>query len=605
MDAKDIQNRNFKSIPTNPGVYKFYNDDSKLIYVGKAKNLRKRVTSYFTTSKTVSRKTKTLVREIESIKFAVVNSEFDALLLENNLIKENQPKYNILLKDDKSFPFICVSNERFPKIYSTRRYNKKKGEYFGPYTNVKAMNSVLDLIRKLYKIRTCNLALTERNILNKKLKICLEYHIGNCLGPCEGLQTEAHYLEEIEQCRHILKGNINIVISYFKSKMKLAAENLEFELASTFKSKLDLLEKFQSKSVIVNKNLKNTDIFSILSEKNKAIVNYMRIDNGYINISDTFIVNKKLEEKDEDILPLIIINTKEKFGSTNKLIISNKQLHSWDESINIVHPQRGDKKALLDLSIKNVLIFKKELLKQKNEQESGWQRVLKQLQQDLKLKTLPIHIECFDNSNLQGSNPVASMVCFKKGKPSKKDYRHFKIKTVTGPDDFGSMKEIVTRRYSRLIREASPLPDLVIVDGGKGQLSSAVEALKELNIYTTLPIIGIAKKLEEIYYPEDSIPLHLSKKSESLKLIQQLRDEAHRFAITFHRNLRSKNSFQSILDTIEGIGPQTKAKLTQAYKTINNIKSAKRNELEKLIGKSKTTILLKGIKKVPAISQDP
>ncbi|MEQ9288405.1 MAG: excinuclease ABC subunit UvrC [Cyclobacteriaceae bacterium] len=604
MDAKDIQNRNFKSIPTNPGVYKFYNDDSKLIYVGKAKNLRKRVTSYFTASKTVSRKTKTLVREIESIKFAVVNSEFDALLLENNLIKENQPKYNILLKDDKSFPFICVSNERFPKIYSTRRYNKKKGEYFGPYTNVKAMNSVLDLIRKLYKIRTCNLALTERNILNKKFKICLEYHIGNCLGPCEGLQTEAHYLEEIEQCRHILKGNINIVISYFKSKMKLAAENLEFELASTFKSKLDLLEKFQSKSVIVNKNLKNTDIFSILSEKNKAIVNYMRIDNGYINISDTFIVNKKLEEKDEDILPLIIINTKEKFGSTNKLIISNKQLHNWDESINIVHPQRGDKKALLDLSIKNVLIFKKELIKQKNEQESGWQRVLKQLQQDLKLKTLPLHIECFDNSNLQGSNPVASMVCFKKGKPSKKDYRHFKIKTVTGPDDFGSMKEIVTRRYSRLIREESPLPDLVIVDGGKGQLSSAVEALKELNIYTTLPIIGIAKKLEEIYYPEDSIPLHLSKKSESLKLIQQLRDEAHRFAITFHRNLRSKNSFQSILDNIDGIGPQTKVKLTESYKTIKNIKAAKKTELEELIGKSKTAILLKGIKKVPTISQD-
>lgn len=604
MDAQDIQQRNFQSIPNNPGVYKFYNSDSKLIYVGKAKNLRKRVTSYFTASKTISRKTKTLVREIVSIKFAIVNSEFDALLLENNLIKENQPKYNILLKDDKSFPFICISNERFPKIYSTRRYNKKKGEYFGPYTNVKAMNSVLDLIRKLYKIRTCNLALTERNIQHKKFKICLEYHIGNCLGPCEGLQTEEHYLEEIEQCRHILKGNINIVISYFKRKMKQAAETLEFEMASTFKSKLDLLEKFQSKSVIVNKNLKNTDIFTILSENNKAIVNYMRIDNGYINISDTFTVNKKLEENDEDILPLIIINTKEKFGSENKLILCNKELNNWNDSINIVNPQRGDKKALLDLSIKNVLIFKKELLKQKNQQEAGWQRVLKQLQQDLKLKTLPAHIECFDNSNLQGSNPVASMVCFKKGKPSKKDYRHFKIKTVTGPDDFGSMKEIVTRRYSRLIKEEVQLPDLVIVDGGKGQLSSAVEALKALNIYHILPIIGIAKKLEEIYYPEDSIPLHLSKKSESLKLIQQLRDEAHRFAITFHRNLRSKNSFQSILDNIDGIGPQTKARLTQAYRTINNMKAAERKELEQLIGKSKTTILLKGIKKVPATSQD-
>ncbi|MEQ6118544.1 excinuclease ABC subunit UvrC [Reichenbachiella sp. MALMAid0571] len=603
MDLKDIREHNFKSIPTDPGVYKFYNKNSLLIYVGKAKNLKKRVSSYFSLSKTSSRKTQTLVKEIANIKFSIVNSEFDALLLENNLIKENQPKYNILLKDDKSFPFICISNERFPKVFSTRRYNIKKGEFFGPYTNVKAMNSVLDLLRKLYKIRTCSLSLTPSNIENKKFKICLEYHIGNCLGPCEGLQTESSYLDEIEQCRHILKGNISIVLSYFKSKMKEAAETLEFEQANSYKSKLDLLEKFQAKSVIVNKKLKNTDIFSVLSEKSKAIVNYMRIDNGYINISDTFTINKKLEETDEEILPLIIVNTQQKYKSSNRLIICNRKLENWDENVRVVNPIRGDKKTLLDLSLKNVLIFKKELLRQKGEKETNWQRILKQMQQDLKLKALPAHIECFDNSNIQGTNPVASMVCFKNAKPSKKDYRHFKIKTVIGPDDFGSMKEIVTRRYSRLINENIPLPNLIIVDGGKGQLNVAVEALKELDIYNSVPIIGIAKRLEEIYYPEDTIPLHLSKKSESLKLIQQLRDEAHRFAITFHRDLRSKNAHQSILDEISGLGSKTKQKLLTKYRTLNKIKDAAQEELEELIGKSKTQSLLEGIKKVP-IAQD-
>ncbi|MFY0653331.1 MAG: excinuclease ABC subunit C [Cyclobacteriaceae bacterium] len=599
MDIGDIQKKNFQSIPTNPGVYKFFNKDNKLIYVGKAKNLRKRVSSYFNLSRTSSRKTRTLSTEIFQIKFSIVNSEFDALLLENNLIKETQPKYNILLKDDKSFPFICISNERFPKIYSTRRYNTKKGEYFGPYTNVKAMNSVLDLIRKLYKIRTCSLSLTEKNIKNKKFKICLEYHIGNCLGPCEDLQSEEGYLEEIEQSRHILKGNINVVISYFKNKMKLAAGNLEFEKANQYKANLELLEKFQAKSVIVNKKLKNTDIFSVISEENKAIVNYMRIDNGYINISDTFSIKKKLEESDEDILKLIIIDTKRKYRSDNSLIICNQQIESWDESLQIVYPKRGNKKELLDLSIKNSLIFKKELIRKKDSKVSNSERILKQLQKDLKLKVIPKHIECFDNSNIQGTNPVASMVCFKNAKPSKKDYRHFKIKTVTGPDDFGSMKEIVHRRYSRLLREDQPLPNLIVIDGGKGQLSAAVEALKANNVYNSIPIVGIAKKLEEIYYPEDSVPLHLSKKSESLKLIQQLRDEAHRFAITFHRDLRSKNSFQSILDEIPGIGAASKNKLIKKYKTINAIRNAKESDLETLIGKSRTATLIEGIKKVP------
>lgn len=599
MEVQELQNHNFKSVPSNPGVYKFYNSESKLIYVGKAKNLRKRVSSYFSQSKQVSRKTKTLVREISTVQFSIVDSEFDALLLENNLIKENQPKYNILLKDDKSFPFICISNERFPKIYSTRRYNIKKGEYFGPYTNVKAMNSVLDLIRKLYKIRTCSLSLTKSNIEKKKFKVCLEYHIGNCLGPCEDLQSESDYLEEIEQSRHILKGNIKIVLSYFKDKMKLASQDLEYEMASLYKIKLELLEKFQAKSVIINKKLKNTDIFTILSEENKAIVNYMRVDNGYINISDTFSVSKKLQETDEEILKLIIVNTQQRFQSTNKLILCNKEIKSWNEDIKLVKPIRGDKKALLDLSIKNVLIYKKELIKRQTSQEESWERILKQLQADLKLSTLPKHIECFDNSNIQGTNPVASMVCFKKAKPSKKDYRHYKIKTVLGPDDFGSMKEIVTRRYSRLIEEEAPLPNLVIVDGGKGQLSAAVEALKTVGVYNSIPIIGIAKKLEEIYYPEDSIPLHLSKKSESLKLIQQLRDEAHRFAITFHRNLRSKHSFTSILDEISGIGPKTKEILIKKFKTLDKIRTASEKELIEIIGKNKTQLIQSGIKKVP------
>ncbi|MFT7033567.1 MAG: excinuclease ABC subunit C [Cyclobacteriaceae bacterium] len=599
MEVKELQNHNFKSVPSNPGVYKFYNSESKLIYVGKAKNIRKRVSSYFSESKLVSRKTRTLVREIVSVEFSIVNSEFDALLLENNLIKENQPKYNILLKDDKSFPFICISNERFPKIYSTRKYNIKKGEFFGPYTNVRAMNSVLDLIRKLYKIRTCSLSLTKANIEKQKFKVCLEYHIGNCLGPCEALQSEDNYLEEIEQSRHILKGNIKIVLFYFKNKMKSASQKLEFEVANAYKSNLELLEKFQAKSVIVNKKLKDTDIFSILSEENKAIINYMHIDNGYINISDTFSVNKKLEETDEEILKLIIVNTQQRYRSRNKLIICNREIDTWNEDIKLIKPIRGDKKTLLDLSIKNVLIYKKELIKRQNSKEESWQRILKQLQVDLKLITLPLHIECFDNSNIQGTNPVASMVCFKKAKPSKKDYRHYKIKTIEGPDDFGSMKEIVTRRYSRLVKEDLPLPDLVIVDGGKGQLSAAVDALKTVGVYKSIPIIGIAKKLEEIYYPGDSVPLHLSKKSESLKLIQQLRDEAHRFAIIFHRKLRSKNSFQSILDEIPGIGPKTKERLIKEFRTLNKIRIASAKDLIKLVGKNKAELIIEGTKKVP------
>lgn len=591
-----MENSLTNSLPHNPGIYKFYNKEEILIYVGKAKNIKKRVSSYFNLQPSESRKTKRLVSEIRYIKFVIVDSEFDALLLENNLIKENQPKYNILLKDDKSFPYICISNDRFPKIFSTRRYNKDKGDFFGPYSSVKAMNNVLDLLRDLYKIRTCNLNLSVKNIEQKKFKLCLEYHIGNCLAPCEKLQSESDYLKEIEFCRNILKGHLSIVKSYFKENMQAAAEAMNFEDAQKQKEKLNLLDKFQTKTLIVNQKLNFTDIFSLLTFDKRMIVNYTKIDNGIINISDTFHIDKKLEESDEDLMKTIIVNTRQKFESNNKLVLTNIDIESWDEQIKITVPKVGDKKQLIDLSIRNVLAYKKDLLNKKENSHQSARRVLRQLQADLKLSDLPVHIECFDNSNLQGTNPVASMVCFKNARPSKKDYRHFKIKTVIGPDDFGSMTEIVSRRYARLIKEEKPLPNLIIVDGGKGQLSAACIALKALGIYKKVPIIGIAKRLEEIYYPEDSIPLYISKKSESLKLIQQLRDEAHRFAITFHRQLRSKNSINSELDSIKGIGEKTRQLLLQEFKSISNMKTASELDIEQLIGKKKTTLVLSHFK---------
>lgn len=585
-----------KSLPNSPGVYKYFNK-GVLIYVGKAKNLKKRVTSYFNKQTGNSLKTRKLVREIDHVDYVIVDSEYDALLLENNLIKENQPKYNILLKDDKSFPFICISNDRFPKIYSTRRAELNEGEYFGPYTSVKALNNVLELIRSLYHVRTCNYLLSEKNIENKKFKVCLEYHIGNCLGPCEDLQSESSYLAEIDQARHIIKGHLKIVKDHFLSSMKTAAEELNFESAQEFKTKIEFLDKFQSRTVIVNKKLKGIDVITITSTEKKAFVNYMRVDNGIINISDSITVKKRLDESDEQVLELLIIELRERFNSESKTILSNKIFEYWEDSMEVNVPQIGDKRKLVELSLKNALYHKKEALSQAEKTKQKENRVTQQLKDDLKLKAIPNHIECFDNSNIQGTNPVASMVCFKNGKPSKKDYRHFKIKTVIGPDDFGSMKEIVFRRYKRLQDENIPFPNLIVIDGGKGQLHAACDALKELGIYTDIPIIGIAKRLEEIYYPEDSIPLHISKKSESLKLIQQLRDEAHRFAITFHRSLRSKGQVKSELDLILGIGEKTKQKLLQEFKSYKKIELASFQQLEAIIGKKKALILLGHIQK--------
>lgn len=585
-----------KSLPDAPGVYKYFNKDV-LIYVGKAKNLKKRVSSYFNKQSGTSLKTKKLVKEIDRMEYVIVDSEYDALLLENNLIKENQPKYNILLKDDKSFPFICISNDRFPKIFSTRRDELNEGEYFGPYTSVKALNNVLELIRSLYKVRTCNYLLSEKNIAAKKFKVCLEYHIGNCLGPCEGLQSEEDYLGEIDQARHIIKGHLKIVKDHFLSRMKSASEALEFETAQEFKTKIEFLDKFQSRTVIVNKKLIGIDVITITSTEKKAFVNYMRVDNGIINISDSVTISKRLEETDEDVLELIILELRERFQSVSRTILSNKSFEFWDDRVEVVVPQIGDKKKLIELSLKNALYYKKESLSQAEKSKQKSTRVTEQLKEDLKLKTVPNHIECFDNSNIQGTNPVASMVCFKNGKPSKKDYRHFKIKTVVGPDDFGSMKEIVYRRYKRLQDEKQPFPNLIVIDGGKGQLHAACDALKELGIYSDIPIIGIAKRLEEIYYPEDSIPLHISKKSESLKLIQQLRDEAHRFAITFHRSLRSKGQTKSELDDIKGIGEKTRLKLLEEFKSFKKITQASEEELAAFIGKQKAKVITDYIQK--------
>lgn len=591
FDPKDVLN-----LPDNPGVYRFFNEEGTLIYVGKAKSLKKRVSSYFNKQAGINRKTRRLVSEIKAIEVTLVNSEFDALLLENNLIKQNQPRYNILLKDDKTFPYVCVSNERFPRIYSTRKFIPSDGTYFGPFASVKAMNNVLRLINSLFTLRTCRFDLSEENISKGKFKVCLEYHIGNCKGPCEGLQTEEDYLKDVDQAMNILKGNLSIPKQYFKEHMAEAAQKLEFENAQKFKDKLELVDRFQSKSVVVSPKIADMDVFTIVSDEKWAFVNYLRIKNGTINLSQTSELKKKLEESDEEILALMIIDLKDKFQSSAKEVLTNKEIELETQNFKLIQPQIGDKKKLIELSLKNALFAKKEKYSSLENVKDKGNRVLKQLQSDLSLKELPTHIECFDNSNIQGTNPVASMVCFKMGRPSKKDYRHFKIKTVVGPDDFGSMNEVVGRRYKRLVEENLPLPKLIVIDGGKGQLSAACDALKGLNLYGEIPIIGIAKRLEELYFPEDSFPIHIDKKSESLRLIQKLRDEAHRFAITFHRDQRSKNSFNFELEEVKGLGKATVDKLLKEFRTMSKIESASKEELEDIIGKAKTQIVLNHFK---------
>ncbi|HMP98479.1 MAG TPA: excinuclease ABC subunit UvrC [Cyclobacteriaceae bacterium] len=587
----------YNHLPELSGIYRFYNKEEILIYVGKAKNLKKRVASYFSNSSGLSRKTLRLAHETAKIEYTLAENETDALLLENNFIKQYQPKYNILLKDDKTFPYLCILKEPFPRIISTRTFDEKKGEYFGPFSSVLAMKTVLELIRKLYKIRTCNLNLTDENINTSKFKVCLEYHIGNCLGPCEGLQHQKEYLEEIDQARNIIKGKLSLVSSYFQNKMKLHAEKLEFEKANDYKFKLDIIEKFQSKSVIVNRQLSDIDIITIVSNAQYAFINYMQIEEGAIILSKTFEAAKRFDETDEEVFENTVNQIRSKYNSNNKLLLTNVEVALDIEGFEIQTPIKGDKKKLILLSIKNALQLKQENELRNSDITKKVHESVLHLQRDLKLKNAPMVIECFDNSNLMGSSAVASMVQFVNGKPLKKEYRHFNIKTVEGPNDFASMHEIITRRYKRLITEDKTLPDLIVVDGGKGQLSAAVSALKELKIYTQVPIIGIAKRLEEIYFPEDSIPLHINKKSLSLQLIQKLRDEAHRFAINFHRQKRSKKSISNSLESIKGIGKSSQNLLLQKFKSWNRIKSKTFDELAEVVGPSKAQIIIDSKKK--------
>ena len=576
------------TLPNKPGVYQYYDKDDKLLYIGKAKNLKKRVSSYFTKQHD-SGKTRVLVKKIVTIKHIVVDTETDALLLENNLIKKYQPRYNILLKDDKTYPWICIKKERYPRVFSTRRMIKDGSEYFGPYTSKKTVHTLLDLINGLYPLRNCNYDLSDKNIESGKYKVCLEYHLANCLGACEGKQTEESYLESVAAIRNILKGNFKESLLAFKNQMKSFAKNLQFEDAQKVKEKMEVLMNYQSKSTIVNSKINNVDVFSIITDEEYGYVNYLQISYGSIIRSHTLEIKKKLAETDIEILQLAVIELRNRFQSHCKEIYVPFKINAG-EDIKIYIPKLGDKKHILDLSIRNAKYYRMERFKQvritdPNRHEN---RIMTQMKKDLRLSQEPRHIECFDNSNIQGTNPVAACVVFKNGKPSKKDYRKYNIKTVVGPDDFASMEEVVYRRYKRLLDEKQPLPQLIIIDGGKGQLSSSLKSLDKLNLRGEIAIIGIAKRLEELFYPDDPIPLYLDKKTETLKIIQQLRNEAHRFGITFHRNKRSKEALNTSMDAIDGIGEKTVIELLKNFKSLERIKLATFEELTEIIGPSKS-----------------
>jgi len=594
MPANENLKEKISHLPHKPGIYKFF-DENGIIYVGKAIDIRKRVSSYFNRSAQHNKKTLKLVSQIKDIEFTIVDTEADAFLLENNLIKQYQPKYNILLKDGKTYPYICIVNERFPRVISTRNKLNDGSRYFGPYASVTTMNVVLDLIRTLYPLRTCTYNLSPENVASGKFKVCLEYHIGNCKGPCENLIDEAAYNHNISQIRNILSGNLSVAKNYFKEHMAAAAADYQYELAHQYKQKLDMLEDFQTKSTVVSNTLTDIDVFTITSNEQCAFVNYLKVMNGSVILTQSLEIQKKLDEADADILASVVVQLRQDFESTSREIITNIDLTLPLDNITVTQPQIGDKRKLVNLSLKNALYLRKEReSRQEKNKDLGEQReirVLETLKKDLRLMELPRQIECFDNSNFQGDNPVASMVCFKNGKPSKKDYRHFNIKTVIGANDFESMYEIVTRRYKRQLDENQPLPQLIIIDGGKGQLSMAVKALKELGVYGKVAVVGIAKRLEEIFYPGDKLPLYIDKKSESLKLIQRLRNEAHRFAITFHRSKRDAGTLKTELTEVKGIGPTTAETLLAKYKSVKKLKDLSQQELTTEVGASKAAIL--------------
>ena len=584
-----------KNIPDKAGIYQYYDKNQDLLYVGKAKNLKKRVSSYFTKTQEHG-KTKVLVGKIQDIKYVVVATEMDALLLENNLIKKHQPKYNVMLKDGKTYPWICIKNELFPRIFQTRTVIKDGSEYFGPYASVRLVQTILEFFHQLYPLRNCNLNLSEQNIKNEKFKVCLEYHLKNCLGPCIGEQKNKDYLLAIDHIRQIITGDVRSVIEHLKDSMKKFSANLEFEKAQSIKEKITILDNYQSKSTIVNPKINDVDVFTIISDEDTAFVNFLKIKSGAIIQAHTLELSKKLNETEEELLQLAIIELRQRFNSTSKDIYCSHSLENVWEDLSITIPKIGDKKKLIDLSLRNAkyMLLDKQKQQINNIDRQDNKRVLEQLQKDLRLKDRPRHIECFDNSNLQGTSAVAACIVFKNGKPSKKDYRHFNIKTVVGPDDFASMEEVIFRRYKRLLEEEEDLPELIVIDGGKGQLSAAVKSLEKLKLRGKIAIIGIAKRLEEIYFPGDRLPLYLDKRSESLKLIQQLRDEAHRFGITHHRNKRSKISLENSLDKIEGIGPKTVELLITHFGSVKKVMEAKKVELIQLIGKAKAEKVLKG-----------
>lgn len=585
-EFKEIQS----SLPNSPGIYKYLDDEGKYLYVGKAKNLRKRVSSYFINRRHESARIKLLAKKVAKIDVTVVETEHDALFLENSLIKKFQPRYNIQLKDDKSYPFICIKKERFPRIFLTRNMIEDGSEYLGPYASVSVVRILLQLCNGLFPFRNCNLNLSEENIAANKFKVCLEYHIGTCLGPCEGFQSEKDYNESVAQIRNILRGQIGPVMGYLKEKMKTHADDFDFERANDIKLKIEKLQNYQARTTIVNPSINDVDIFAIIDVEQAAFVNYLKVVNGSITQTKTIELKRRLDESLEELLTFAIIELRNQFNSTSKELILPFDIEipegmNWKVTV----PQRGDRKHLLQLAHKNAHYHKNQRLDRiaKTKLKATKHRILETLKEDFRLKEIPTQIECFDNSNFQGDSPVASMVVFKNGKPSKKDYRHYNIKTVEGPDDFASMREVVYRRYRRLKEEEEPFPQLIIIDGGKGQLSAAVEALKQLGIEGQIAIASIAKKLEEIYFPNDPLPLHIDKKSESLKLIQQLRNEAHRFAISFHRKKRDNKTMQLKINQIEGIGPKSVDELLKTFRSEKKIKQASIEELASVIGLSK------------------
>ena len=582
-----------KTLPDSPGVYQYYDKEDKILYVGKAKNLKKRVASYFTKTHE-NAKTRILVKKIVMIKHIVVNTETDALLLENNLIKKYQPRYNIMLKDDKTYPWICIKKERFPRVFMTRIVIKDGSEYFGPYTSVRTVKVLLDLIRELYPLRTCKYDLSKEKIDAGKYKVCLEYHLGNCKGPCENFQSEVNYNEAIKAIRNIVKGNFKESLEKFQEMMMGFAEKMEFEEAQKVKEKLDLLSNYQAKSTIVNPSINNVDVFSIISDESYGYVNFFKIANGSIIQSHTTEIKKKLDETDAAILSLAIVEIRQRFNSMSKEVYVPFKVDLGD-TVKVTVPKLGDKKRIIELSERNAKYYRQEQFKQIKiaDPDRHVKRIMAQMQKDLRLSEEPRHIECFDNSNIQGTHPVAACVVFKDGKPSKKEYRHYNIKTVEGPNDFASMEEVVFRRYKRLLAEDEPLPQLIVIDGGKGQLSSALKSLDLLGLRGKIAIIGIAKRLEEIYYPGDPIPMYLDKKSESLKIIQFLRNEEHRFGITLHRNKRSKSAIQSELEQIPAIGKQTITSLLRKFKSAKRVKNATFEELKAVVGDARAKKVFK------------